>query len=1254
MAQQLNINAALAAEMAEVLGLTISKCTQIVKGRMNTKMKSFASPNSLAGNCCYGLEISRMKRRMLKWVEEGLIYFGPPGFLAMPKAMPQPIFVSPRSRETPVDKVERGGCLTQGEGAVGYSHLLTPGATPMQPGSGPLHLSSSPPQTAVPHEVQDLTELKRTYSVDRLNYIPPVPPRTLFKGQSAGVQTSPEVLTGEGVGAGAIEVETQYIQTSPGLMAGDKDPTLQQEHQSAIEHIRLLEQQLADKEAAFTEQEKQAAASTHQLRETLLKKDEELDMQAQTIRRREQEVEAEHKQSHDEMTKEWEKERKLWWEERHQQEEGWKREWETWEREKEELREQAKQLQQAKDSLLSQSKQSLQAHKTLRVQHEQFRKTHEQLRQTKDALLNENEQFRKQQVEFEIQREQMRKAQEDLLCHTDQVRQARHTEQVEVKDLYKENLDLMKADLEKTEQICQYQAQQVVLEQEIQKCRQDVERLMKEQLANLAQTARVPRTPSQQSQVPAESHPGSVAHSQKSVSSRESCTRAPVDLGSSHVINARPLSQALAKPFQFATPSHSSGLAVAQSQGAVGGKHVKRGKAKGDPEQIKSLQKISQVTHKSPSQESGSTIRRGIKIISATAPDNIYHPSGRGHALAKELGQGVSRNTSSPMVEGKPVLTLPPIPSRMTSSKTRSMAGGSQSNLAQGATSYISSVPPVKCPDMEIFQEDGSFLTDVSSLGGEEEPDWESPDNEELLDEAVPLEDELGGESYAGVSKHVSLRVSNSQQSHPCGEVPNQRSRQAAFPYRDYRFESSGIPKRGNRMSGSTQGSAAAVPEHNRGRGNAVSGEAFRGKPYQTSLGGAQGNHSRWVNQDWDGAHGYHPQRPNQDWDGAHGYRPQRPNQDWDGAHGYRPQHPNQGWGGANGSHPPRRPNLNQGGARGNNHPQPQYPGGARGNRRLDEEGDHEDPDLYYRDRRLEGRDRRPRRLEPVARRDPKLSKYSGNIPWRAYEVKLSLMAQKYQWDEETKLAKLVEALEDKALTFFSSLSEEVRNNYTLVRKKMNSRFEPQEPPNTVRKQLQTLHQEAEESMEEWAECCQCFAYDAWGNMSIDVAELAAVETFCTGALDSEAVLPVLEKDPATLDDALKMLKHSVHNRRSVNTRSWSYQKTARTVSFAADSLSAVDIRTAGVANSSPDPTGVIQKVESDIKDLKATMAETQEQMSKLMELLTQRSRARSPSPNGPCFRCNEPGHIAHNCPKPRSPSSSPSREATSNKPGNP
>ena len=76
-----------------------------------------------------------------------------------------------------------------------------------------------------------------------------------------------------------------------------------------------------------------------------------------------------------------------------------------------------------------------------------------------------------------------------------------------------------------------------------------------------------------------------------------------------------------------------------------------------------------------------------------------------------------------------------------------------------------------------------------------------------------------------------------------------------------------------------------------------------------------------------------------------------------------------------------------------------------------------------------------------VPLRDPKLSKYDGKIPWCAYEVKLKHMAQKYQWDDNTKLAKLVEALDDKALTFFSNLSPKVQGNFEVVRRKMNNRF---------------------------------------------------------------------------------------------------------------------------------------------------------------------------------------------------------------------
>lgn len=81
-------------------------------------------------------------------------------------------------------------------------------------------------------------------------------------------------------------------------------------------------------------------------------------------------------------------------------------------------------------------------------------------------------------------------------------------------------------------------------------------------------------------------------------------------------------------------------------------------------------------------------------------------------------------------------------------------------------------------------------------------------------------------------------------------------------------------------------------------------------------------------------------------------------------------------------------------------------------------------------------------------------------------------MAQQYQWTEDEKLSKFVEALQDKALQFYRNLPEEVWDDYELVSKKFHARFWPQEPSQTVRSQLKVLKQQPDETLEEYAEKC--------------------------------------------------------------------------------------------------------------------------------------------------------------------------------------
>ena len=173
----------------------------------------------------------------------------------------------------------------------------------------------------------------------------------------------------------------------------------------------------------------------------------------------------------------------------------------------------------------------------------------------------------------------------------------------------------------------------------------------------------------------------------------------------------------------------------------------------------------------------------------------------------------------------------------------------------------------------------------------------------------------------------------------------------------------------------------------------------------------------------------------------------------------------------------------------------------------------------------------------PFQTRDPKLSKYDGKVPWRAYEVKLDHMARKYNWDNATKLAKLVEALEDKALTFYSSLPGLTRESYPLVKAKFNARFGPKEPSRTARNQLAILQQRSEEELEEFAERALRISMDAWGDLSADMANAAAKEAFIHGVSDKEAAFITMSQNPDTLDDALAFLKQVIHDKKSLAGR---------------------------------------------------------------------------------------------------------------------
>ena len=260
-------------------------------------------------------------------------------------------------------------------------------------------------------------------------------------------------------------------------------------------------------------------------------------------------------------------------------------------------------------------------------------------------------------------------------------------------------------------------------------------------------------------------------------------------------------------------------------------------------------------------------------------------------------------------------------------------------------------------------------------------------------------------------------------------------------------------------------------------------------------------------------------------------------------------------------------------------------------------------------------------------------------------------MAQQYQWTEDEKLSKFVEALQDKALQFYGNLPEEVQDDYGLVSKKFRARFWPQEPSQTVRSQLKVLKQQPEETLEEFAEKCQQLATDAWGATNPEMTEQSALDAFLHGLLDTEAAYSALDKEPANLDEALEFTKRAMHNLKALLGNRG---RTVRTVSFAeGDTTEEKQIRVVRTDGAVQNPA------EERISRMEESMAETKTQIDQILKLLqnqngnqgqsnqgVSKSYANSPRRSGTpirCYRCQELGHGFRECKSPRAGSRSPS-----------
>ncbi|VDI47032.1 Hypothetical predicted protein [Mytilus galloprovincialis] len=284
----------------------------------------------------------------------------------------------------------------------------------------------------------------------------------------------------------------------------------------------------------------------------------------------------------------------------------------------------------------------------------------------------------------------------------------------------------------------------------------------------------------------------------------------------------------------------------------------------------------------------------------------------------------------------------------------------------------------------------------------------------------------------------------------------------------------------------------------------------------------------------------------------------------------------------------------------------------------------------------------------------PKMSTYDGRSDWRPYLVQFNHIANRYNWTNQDRLDKLIECLRDRALKFFTTMPKSVQEGYQAVCKKMEDRFGRKDLPHVIRRQLQDLRQLPEEPLDEYAERTQDLATDGFPGTPDDFIQIVATDAFLKGCMDKKAALTAMDKDPDSLDKALKYVKSAVTNQKVIlgnkkpEVKRVTFHETETDVYDSHGDHESTSVR--ALYRKGASDTDVISRFESRLKKTEEDVQDTKTSIKQILDILkrgnsTNRfgqqqrlsSPGRSPIRDNKCFNCGEEGHFIAQCEKPKS-----------------
>ena len=161
-----------------------------------------------------------------------------------------------------------------------------------------------------------------------------------------------------------------------------------------------------------------------------------------------------------------------------------------------------------------------------------------------------------------------------------------------------------------------------------------------------------------------------------------------------------------------------------------------------------------------------------------------------------------------------------------------------------------------------------------------------------------------------------------------------------------------------------------------------------------------------------------------------------------------------------------------------------------------------------------------------------KVAVYDGKSSWKDYLVQFKLAAQENGWNQHTRSIKLACSLRGRAQALLSDLTPEIRKNYDRLVNTLTERFEPQNQCEIYKTQLKQRIRKRDEGLPELAQDIKHLTRMAYPSAFMDLRDTLSKDSFIEALNDAEMELFIYQKEPVTIDDAVRLaLKYEAFTR---------------------------------------------------------------------------------------------------------------------------